>query len=91
MARLKLKVVPGASRSRIVGWLGDRLKVTVAAPPSSGQANTAVLQLLADSLHLKPQSIHLLTGHANPLKELAFDTLSPEELTRSLAALLPPK
>jgi hypothetical protein len=30
-----LKVVPGASRSKVVGPLGDRLKLAVAAPPSA--------------------------------------------------------
>lgn len=47
---LRLKVVPGASRSQIAGLLGDRLKVRIAAPPEAGKANRAVLALLADWL-----------------------------------------
>jgi len=43
---LKLKVVPGASRSEVVGPLGGRLKVRVAAPAESGRANRAVLELI---------------------------------------------
>ena len=43
---VRLKVVPGASRSEIVGPLGDRLKVRVAAPAESGKANRAALALL---------------------------------------------
>jgi uncharacterized protein (TIGR00251 family) len=43
---LRLKVVPGASRSGVAGVLGDRLKLRVAAPPSEGLANRAVLELL---------------------------------------------
>ncbi|GBL43719.1 hypothetical protein EMGBD4_12180 [Verrucomicrobiota bacterium] len=31
--RLKVKVVPGASRTEIVGLLGEAVKVRVAAPP----------------------------------------------------------
>jgi len=38
--------VPGASRSEIVGVLGDRLKVRVAAPAEGGKANRAVVDLL---------------------------------------------
>ena len=43
---IRLKVVPRASRSEIVGVLGDRLKVRVASPPAEGQANAAVVKLL---------------------------------------------
>jgi uncharacterized protein (TIGR00251 family) len=43
---LRVKVVPGASRSEIVGPLGDRLKIRVVAPPEEGQANRGVVDLL---------------------------------------------
>ena len=43
---LALKVVPGASRDRIVGEHGDALKVAVAKPPEDGAANQAVEQFL---------------------------------------------
>jgi len=39
---LQLKVVPGASRTKITGLLGDWLKMTVATPPQGGKANKAI-------------------------------------------------
>ncbi len=35
--QISVKAVPGASRTRIVGWLGDHLKVAVAAPPKAAR------------------------------------------------------
>ena len=45
--KLKVRVVPGASRSAISGWLDDVLKVRVSAQPEKGKANTAVVVLLS--------------------------------------------
>jgi uncharacterized protein (TIGR00251 family) len=42
--------VPGASRSEIVGVLGDRLKLRVSAPAEGGKANRAIVTLLKDVL-----------------------------------------
>lgn len=36
IVRLKVKVVPGASRPGVAGWLGDALKIRVAAPRRRG-------------------------------------------------------
>lgn len=63
---LRLKVIPGASRSVIVGVLGDRLKVKVAAPPEDGKANKAVVELISE--WLEADSVEIVSGHAHPEK-----------------------
>jgi hypothetical protein len=63
---LRLKVVPGASRSTLAGALGDRLKVRVAAPPEGGKANRAVLELVA--AWLGGRRVELIAGHASAEK-----------------------
>lgn len=40
-------VVPGASRSEVVGAFGDAVKVRVAAPASGGAANAELCRVLA--------------------------------------------
>lgn len=87
---LKVKVVPGASRSRIAGLLGDRLKVSVAAPPEGGKANRAVCELVAHALGVPARDVEVVEGHTQPRKTLAFQGVSLcqsiERLGRHLAA-----
>lgn len=83
-AILALKVVPGASRERIVGPLGDRLKVAVQKPPEKGAANKAVCALVARALGLKPADIQVLRGETRPEKDLLVSRLGPEEVAKRL-------
>lgn len=67
---IRVKAVPGASRSRIVGLLGDRLKIAVAVPPQAGRANQAIIELLAQTLGIPQRQITLISGLAQPQKTL---------------------
>ncbi len=68
--RFAVKVVPGASRSRLVGTLGESLKIAVAAAPEKGAANRALLKLLAKSLDLRPAQIRILSGQTQARKQI---------------------
>ena len=63
---LRLKVIPDASRSQIVGGHGDRLKIKVAAPPEQGNANRAVVELLKQ--WLGSNAIEIVAGHGHAEK-----------------------
>jgi len=63
---LRLKIVPGARQTSMVGALGDRLKIRVAAPPEDGKANTAVLLVLSE--WLQTEAITVIAGHHHPNK-----------------------
>lgn len=68
--RLTVKAVPGSSRDRIVGPLGDALKIAVTAPPERGAANQAILALLAERLGIHPSLITITRGQTSPRKDL---------------------
>jgi len=59
-------VVPGASRSEIVGPLGNRLKVRIAAPAEGGKANRALLKLLRERLSVR--EVEIVAGHSRAEK-----------------------
>lgn len=86
-AVLHVRVQPRASRSALVGWQGDALKIRLTAPPVEGAANDALLAFLAGSLNVRRSEILLLSGATGRNKRLAFTSLSPEELTRRLEQL----
>lgn len=83
--RVAVKVVPGSRKDEIVGPLGDRLKIKVAAPPEDGRANAAVCALLARVLRIKPRDVNVLTGATNPEKTLRVIGLTPAEAHTRLA------
>lgn len=65
---ITVKVVPGASRDRVAGLLGDALKIQVSAPPERGRANTAVEALLANALGLPARDVSVIRGTTSPRK-----------------------
>lgn len=83
-AVLRVKVVPGASRDRIVGPLDDRLKVAVRKPPEKGAANRAVCRLVARAACVRPADVEVLSGPARPEKELLVRGVTASALARAL-------
>lgn len=82
---LDVKVVPGASRSRIVGAHGSGIRVQVAAPPERGRANEELCRVLAEALGVRRADVAVVRGEASPRKTVHVITLSPEEVARRLS------
>jgi uncharacterized protein (TIGR00251 family) len=85
-SRLNLRVAPGARRTRIVGRHAAGWKVAVAAAPERGRANTAVVELLAETLGLRRGEVSVVSGHAGREKIVELSGLAPDEIDRRLAA-----
>jgi uncharacterized protein YggU (UPF0235/DUF167 family) len=85
-ARLKVKVVPGSSQSEVSGWLGDMLKVRVAAQPEKEKANSAVLALLAKSLGISKRDLSVTSGKTSQQKVIEVHGLSIAQIKRKLGA-----
>jgi uncharacterized protein (TIGR00251 family) len=83
--KLQLKVIPKSSRNRIVGWLGERLKVQVTAAPERGRANDAVVELIAEALGLARNQVRIVAGETAALKTIQV------EGGDSLLSKLPPR
>jgi uncharacterized protein (TIGR00251 family) len=82
--KLRIKVVPGSSRTCIAGWLGDALRVRVTAPPEHGKANAAVEALLREALALPAGHVKVAAGHSSPRKVVEILGLAEAEIRRRL-------
>lgn len=63
-------VQPRASRPRLGPVHGDRLKISVTAPPVDGEANAAVIELVARSLGVARGAVTVTSGAASRRKTL---------------------
>ena len=77
---IALKVVPGASRTRIAGVLGDALKIAVSKPPSGGEANRAVIKVLSGALGIPKKDVEIIAGHTNPRKQVRIASVSASQV-----------
>lgn len=84
--RIKVKVVPRASRTEFAGWLGDRLKVRIAAAPEHGRANAALVSHLASVLKVPRRDIKLVSGLTAADKVVEIEGIDASMLSK----LLPP-
>ncbi len=81
---IAIKVVPGSSRDRVMGLLGDELKLAVSKPPSGGEANKAVVDLLAKSLALPRAAVQITAGHGNPHKQVRLAGITADQIRARL-------
>ncbi|HEV2704661.1 MAG TPA: DUF167 domain-containing protein [Pyrinomonadaceae bacterium] len=76
----KVRVVPRASKSSVVGEHDGALRVRVAAPPVEGAANEELTRLLARELGVAPRSVEIESGHASKLKRVSVRGASASRL-----------
>lgn len=86
--RLGIRAQPGARRNAVVGVHDGRLKVAVTQVAERGKANDAVLDVLAESLRLRPSQLVLVSGNTSREKVIVVRDISLEDLGERIAAAL---
>jgi len=83
-ALLPVRVTPGASRDALLGWQGDVLRLSVAAPAQRGKANEAALRLLSAGLGLPRERLRIVRGQTSRQKVIAIQGLDEAEVRARL-------
>jgi uncharacterized protein len=85
---LSVRVLANAPMDRVMGRSGDALEVHVTADAEQGAANKAVIDLLAQTLHVKTYQIQLIRGHYRPVKTIKITGVRPSEVDQRLSAAM---
>jgi uncharacterized protein (TIGR00251 family) len=79
-ATLRVRVVPGASRTEIKGPHGDAIKVRLSAPAEGGKANRALLDLVE---HTTGGRASVLSGGSSRSKVVLIRGVDAADVRRS--------
>lgn len=85
--RQAVRLTPRGGRDAVEGLVKDEagrslLKVRVAAPPAEGEANAALVRLIAKTLGLPRSAVRIVSGETGRLKVLEIDLDEAEVLQR---------
>ncbi len=81
-----VKAVPGSSRDKVVGVLGDCLKIATSSAAEKGRANASIAKTLAGALGVSKRDVEIVGGMTNPRKEFRVAGLSAADVRRRLGA-----
>ena len=81
---IKVRVQPKSSLNRVDGFQDGALRVRVTAAPTEGQANAAVIAILAKTLGVSKSRLEIIRGHSSRDKVISVDALTEQEVRRKI-------
>lgn len=85
MAKITVKLTPGAKKNEVFGWetdaAGERfLRVSVTAAPEKGKANAALIKLLSKHWGIPKSAITIVRGETSRMKVIEVAEADPAVL-----------
>ena len=87
MADLEVAVTPRAGEDRVGPLRNGALLVRVTRPATDGEANRAVIRLVARALHVSAATVEIVAGVRARRKRLRLSSIDDDELARRLNAI----
>jgi uncharacterized protein len=78
-------VQPRASRSKIGPLHDGRIKIAVTSPPVDGEANAAVIELLAEALGVAKAAVSVVAGATSRRKTVRVTGVTAEQIEELVA------
>jgi uncharacterized protein (TIGR00251 family) len=76
---IKVKIVPGSSKNKIIGVYNDSLKITITALPVEGKANKKCIAYLAKYFNISKSKIEIISGQISKNKFIKIYDISQKE------------
>lgn len=76
---IKIKIIPGSSKDKIIGIYNDVLKIIIAAPPVEGKANKKCIAYLAKYFNVAKSKIEIISGQTSKNKLIKIYDISQKD------------
>jgi len=77
---IAVRVQPRASKTEVVGWRGEELKVRVKGPPVEGAANAELIRFLARRLGVPRAAVTIVSGATSRSKRIHVEGADADAL-----------
>ena len=81
---IKVKIVPGSSKNKIVGTYNGALKIAITAPPVEGKANKKCIAYLAKYFDIAKSKIEIISGQTSKNKLIRIYDISKKDFLEKL-------
>ena len=85
---VKVKIVPGSSKNKIIGAYNNALKISIAAPPVEGKANKKCITYLAKFFDVAKSKVEIISGQTSKNKLIKIYDISQKEFLDKLEKIV---
>lgn len=85
---IKVKIVPGSSKNKIVGVYNDALKITITTPPVEGKANKKCITYLAKYFNVAKSKVEIISGQTSKNKLIKIYDISQENFLERIEKIV---
>ena len=84
---IRVRVIPNAAHSEVMGRVGSIVRVRCAAPAVDGQANEELMEFLAEFFGVKEKYVSILRGEKGKEKTIQIEGRPDHELEEIMDAI----
>jgi uncharacterized protein (TIGR00251 family) len=84
---IRVRVIPNAQHSEVMGRVGSIVRVRVAAPAVDGKANQQLMEFLAEFFGVKERYVSILRGEKGKEKTIQVEGRPEHELEEVMDAI----